>query len=63
MWDNGTAFDFRPSFRQWETDACKVATAFTYVVVNQTTGELVDIQKKYGNFKANMLIESMFAPY
>jgi len=29
MWDNETAFDEMPTFRQWETEACKVSSAIT----------------------------------
>eukprot|EP01113_Clastostelium_recurvatum_P034950 TRINITY_DN4808_c0_g1_i2.p1 TRINITY_DN4808_c0_g1~~TRINITY_DN4808_c0_g1_i2.p1 ORF type:complete len:340 (-),score=82.17 TRINITY_DN4808_c0_g1_i2:60-1079(-) len=49
MWWNGTAFgDLRPSFIQWETDACKNDDAFTLVTVDDTTGAIKNMQKMTG---------------
>ena len=49
MWSDGTAFDNMPKFRQFETDACKVAQAITLVTANIQTGEIVKIDKLYGD--------------
>ena len=48
MWSDGTAFDNMPKFRQFETDACKVAQAIALVTANVKTGEIVKIEKLYG---------------
>ena len=49
MWSDGTAFDNMPKFRQFETDACKVAQAIALVTANVQTGEIVNIEKLYGD--------------
>lgn len=45
-WFDGTAFDEWPSFRQWETEACKAGGAISLVRVNE--GRIVNIQRLYG---------------
>ncbi|CAF0771981.1 unnamed protein product [Adineta ricciae] len=49
MWSDGTAFDDMPKFRQFETDACKVAQAIALVTANIQTGEIMSIEKLYGD--------------
>lgn len=49
MWSDGTAFDNMPKFRQFETDACKVAQAFALVTANIETGQIIKIEKMYGD--------------
>ena len=49
MWSDGKAFDNMPKFRQFETDACKVAQAIALVTANIQTGEIVNIEKLYGD--------------
>ncbi|CAF4380084.1 unnamed protein product [Rotaria sp. Silwood2] len=49
MWSDGKAFDNMPKFRQFETDACKVAQAIAFVTANIKTGEIVKIEKMYGD--------------
>ena len=49
MWSDGTAFDNMPTFRQFETDACKVAQAIALVTANVQTGKIVKIEKLYGD--------------
>lgn len=49
MWSDGKAFDNMPKFRQFETDACKVAQAVALVTANIQTGEIVNIEKLYGD--------------
>lgn len=49
MWSDGKAFDSLPKFRQFETDACKVAQAFALITANVKTGEIVNIEKLYGD--------------
>jgi hypothetical protein len=53
MWSDGTAFDGMPNFRQFETDACKVAQAIALVTANIKTGEIVKIEKLYGDEPKN----------
>ena len=49
MWSDGTAFDNMPKFRQFETDACKVAQAIAFVTADVKTGEIMKIEKLYGD--------------
>jgi hypothetical protein len=49
MWSDGYAFDNMPHFRQFETDACKVAEAIALVTANIQTGDIVNIEKLYGD--------------
>lgn len=49
MWSDGTAFDAMPKFRQFETDACKVAQAIALVTAKIESGEIVQIEKLYGD--------------
>jgi len=60
MWWNSTAFDVWPTFLQWETDACKVTSAFTLVTVENN--QLVKFEKMYGindeEVKARIVKES-----
>ncbi|CAF1490952.1 unnamed protein product [Rotaria sordida] len=49
MWSDGKAFDNMPKFRQFETDACKVAQAVALVTANIKTGEIMKIEKMYGD--------------
>jgi 3',5'-cyclic AMP phosphodiesterase CpdA len=44
-WYNGTAFNEWPTFRQWQTEACKWAGGFTLATV--INGEIVDVQKMF----------------
>ncbi|CAF1039577.1 unnamed protein product [Adineta steineri] len=53
MWSDGTAFDNMPKFRQFETDACKVAQAIALVTANIKTGEIIKIEKLYGDEPTN----------
>lgn len=53
MWSDGTAFDNMPKFRQFETDACKVAQAIALVTANIKTGEIINIEKLYGDPPTN----------
>jgi hypothetical protein len=39
------AFDEWPTFRQWQSEACKWAGGFTFVTV--LNGEIVNIQKMF----------------
>jgi len=45
-WYNGTALDQWPQFVQWETEACKVSSAFSLVHVHGNT--ITKIDKMYG---------------
>lgn len=49
MWSDGKAFDSLPKFRQFETDACKVAQAIALVTADTKTGEILNIEKLYGD--------------
>ena len=46
-WYNGTALDEFPHFIQWETEACKVSSAFSLVHVHGSA--ITHIDKMYGN--------------
>ena len=45
-WYNGTALDSWPEFIQWETEACKVSSAFSLAHVHGNT--ITKIDKMYG---------------
>jgi hypothetical protein len=47
-WFNGTAFDEWPTFRQWETDACKLNGAIS--LVRYRGSQIVGIDKEYGTY-------------
>ena len=49
MWSNGTAFDNLPKFHQFETEACKVSQALALVTADMKTGEILSIDKLYGD--------------
>jgi len=46
IWQNTTAFDDWPTFRQWDTKACKVDAAISLVTIQD--GRIISLSREYG---------------